>query len=160
MVTNLKFCFCQNSLHLSTLLWEIYATTLLQCFFSFSLKAKASSPVSIGIPLIANAIILSPIYSSSTFCRQSYTFFSKTPRKSQEICKLSANYHKTCTSIILSTFSKAVQARTNLAQGFDASPTLERSGSEHRRAVTSSRSWGKRGLERKVEPSLRVRKDG
>ena len=27
----------------------------------------------------------------------------------------------------------------NLAQGFDAPPTLERSGSEHRRAVTSSR---------------------
>ena len=26
----------------------------------------------------------------------------------------------------------------NLAKGFDAPPTLERSGSEHRRAVTSS----------------------
>ena len=31
---------------------------------------------------------------------------------------------------------------------------------QHCRAVTSSRSCGKRGLERKVEPSLRVRKDG
>ena len=28
----------------------------------------------------------------------------------------------------------------NLAQTFDGPPTLERSGSEHRRAVTSSRS--------------------
>ncbi|MCP9541495.1 hypothetical protein NNC97_13405 [Prevotella copri] len=27
----------------------------------------------------------------------------------------------------------------NLAQGFDAPPTIKRSGSEHRRAVTSSR---------------------
>ena len=29
-----------------------------------------------------------------------------------------------------------------MAKGFDAPPTLERSGSEHRRAVTSSRPWG------------------
>lgn len=35
IILTLKFCLCQNSLHLSTLLWEIYATTLLQCFFSF-----------------------------------------------------------------------------------------------------------------------------
>ena len=48
----------------------------------------------------------------------------------------------------------------NLAQTFDGPPTLERSGSEHRRAVTSSRPWGKRGWVRKVEPSLTVRKDG
>ena len=31
---------------------------------------------------------------------------------------------------------------------------------QHCRAVTSSRPWGKRGLVRKVEPSLTVRKDG
>ena len=43
---------------------------------------------------------------------QKYAFFSKPPRKPQEICKLSANYHKTSTSIILSAFSKAVPART------------------------------------------------
>ena len=48
----------------------------------------------------------------------------------------------------------------NMAQTFDGPPTLERSGSEHRRAVTSSRSWGKRGLVRMVEPSLMVKKDG
>ena len=45
-------------------------------------------------------------------------------------------------------------------EGFDAPPTLEHSGSEHRRAVTSSRPRGKRGLVRKVEPSLMVKKDG
>ena len=48
----------------------------------------------------------------------------------------------------------------NMAKTFDGLPTLERSGSEHRRAVTSSRPWGKRGLVRKVEPSLMVKKDG
>ena len=30
----------------------------------------------------------------------------------------------------------------NMAKTFDGPPTLERSGSEHRRAVTSSRPWG------------------
>ena len=45
-------------------------------------------------------------------CRQSYAFFPKPPRKSQEICNSSANYYKTSTSIILSTFSKAVPSRT------------------------------------------------
>ena len=44
-------------------------------------------------------------------CRQNYAFFLKPPRKSQEICKLSANYHKTSTSIILSTFPQAVPSR-------------------------------------------------
>ena len=38
-----------------------------------------------------------------------------------------------------------------MAKGFDAPPTLERSGSEHRRAVTSSRPGGflspRRGIE-------------
>ena len=43
---------------------------------------------------------------------QKYAFFSKLPRKPQEICKLSANYHKTSTSTILSTFPHAVPART------------------------------------------------
>ena len=46
----------------------------------------------------------------------------------------------------------------NMAKGFDAPPTLERSGSEHRRAVTSSLFGQERGLVRKVEPSLTVRK--
>ena len=36
-------------------------------------------------------------------------------------------------------FSPSGPSPHNLAQGFDAPPTLERSGSEHRRAVTSSR---------------------
>ena len=34
-------------------------------------------------------------------------------------------------------YTKAVPSRKTMAQGFDAPPTLERSGSEHRRAVTS-----------------------
>jgi len=47
-----------------------------------------------------------------------------------------------------------------MAKGFDAPPTLERSGSEPRRAVTSSLFGQERGLVRDVEPSLTVRKDG
>ena len=47
-----------------------------------------------------------------------------------------------------------------MAKGFDAPPTLERSGSEHRRAVTSSLFGQERGLVRDVEPSLMVKKDG
>ena len=43
---------------------------------------------------------------------------------------------------------------------FDGPPTLERSGSEHRRAVTSPVPWGERGLGKAVEPSLRVKRDG
>ena len=39
-------------------------------------------------------------------------------------------------------------------EGFDAPPTLERSGSEHRRAVTSSLFGQERGLVRDVESSL------
>ena len=35
---------------------------------------------------------------------------------------------------------KAVPSRTTMAKTFDGPPTLERRGSEHRRAVTSSRS--------------------
>ena len=45
-------------------------------------------------------------------------------------------------------------------EGFDAPPTLLRSGSEHRRAVTSSLFGQERGLVREVEPSLMVKKDG
>ena len=40
-----------------------------------------------------------------------------------------------------------------MAKGFDAPPTLERSGSEHRRAVTSPLPE-EEGLGEKVEPSL------
>jgi len=47
-----------------------------------------------------------------------------------------------------------------MAQGFDAPPTIKRSGSEHRRAVTSSLFGQERGLVRDVEPSLMVKKDG
>ena len=42
----------------------------------------------------------------------------------------------------------------NLAQTFDGPPTLERSGSEHRRAVTSSLFGQERGLVRDVASSL------
>ena len=47
-----------------------------------------------------------------------------------------------------------------MAQTFDGPPSLERSGSEHRRAVTSSLFGQERGLVRDVEPSLMVKKDG
>ena len=43
---------------------------------------------------------------------QNYAFSAKPPRKMPKICKLSANYHKTSTSIILSTFPQAVPSRT------------------------------------------------
>ena len=46
-----------------------------------------------------------------------------------------------------------------MAKTFDGPPTLERSGSELRRAVTSSLFWQERGLVRDVEPSLKVKKD-
>ena len=48
----------------------------------------------------------------------------------------------------------------NLAQTFDGPPSLERSSSEHRRAVTPSLFGQERGLVRDVEPSLMVKKDG
>ena len=47
-----------------------------------------------------------------------------------------------------------------MANTFDGPPTLERSGSEHRRAVTPSLFGQERGLVRDVEPSLMVKKDG
>ena len=56
--------------------------------------------------------------------------------------------------LIQSFYCHAVPSRKNLAQGFDAPPTLERSGSEHRRAVTSSLFGQERGLVRDVESSL------
>ena len=59
----------------------------------------------------------------------------------------------------------------NMAKTFDGPPTLERSGSEHRRAVTSFLLRRKAWLEVELplakgrrrdskEPSLTVRKDG
>ena len=56
--------------------------------------------------------------------------------------------------------SQAVPSRTTMAKTFDGPPSLERSGSEHRRAVTSSLFGQERGLVRDVEPSLMVKKDG
>ena len=47
-----------------------------------------------------------------------------------------------------------------MAKTFDGPPSLERSGSEHRRAVTFSLFGQERGLVRDVEPSLMVKKDG
>jgi hypothetical protein len=47
-----------------------------------------------------------------------------------------------------------------MAKTFDGPPTIKRSGSEHRRAVTSSLFGQERGLVRDVEPSLMVKKDG
>ena len=47
----------------------------------------------------------------------------------------------------------------NLAQTFDGPPTLERSGSEHRRAVTSPLPE-EEGLGEKVELSLQERRRG
>ena len=47
----------------------------------------------------------------------------------------------------------------NLAKAFDGPPTLERSGSEHRRAVTSPLPE-EEGLGEKVELSLQERRRG
>ena len=47
----------------------------------------------------------------------------------------------------------------NMTKGFDAPPTLERSGSEHRRAVFLFFPEGRRPRW-EVEPSLMVKKDG
>ena len=49
--------------------------------------------------------------------------------------------------------NKAVPSRTTMAKTFDGPPTLERSGYEHWRAVTSSLPE-EEGLGEKVEPSL------
>ena len=69
---------------------------------------SALAPVKTGMLLISNAIIF---HFKRLIMSQNYTYSSKPPRKSQEICKLSTNYHKTSTSIILCTFSKAVLSR-------------------------------------------------
>jgi len=46
-----------------------------------------------------------------------------------------------------------------MAQTFDGPPTIKRSGSEHRRAVSLFFPEGRRPR-REVEPSLMVKKDG
>ena len=56
-------------------------------------------------------------------------------------------------------YSKAVPSRTTMAKTFDGPPTLGRSGSEHRRAVTSPLPE-KEGLGEKVELSLQERRRG
>ena len=56
-------------------------------------------------------------------------------------------------------YSKAVPFRTTMAKTFDGPPTLERSGSEHRRAVSLFFPEGRRPR-REVEPSLMAKKDG
>ena len=78
-------------------------------------------------------------------------------RKKQEICKLSANNHEINRKLLTvnykqlfptsASFPQAVPSRITMAKTFDGPPTLERSGSEHRRAVTSlallerARAW-------------------
>ena len=74
---------------------------------------------------------------------QKYAFSSKPPRKPQEICKLSANY----LDINYNHLPPCGPSPQNLAQTFDGPTTIKRSGSEHRRAVTSlallerARAW-------------------
>ena len=65
-------------------------------------------------------------------CRQNYAFFLNPPRKSQEICKLSGNYYK-INCKLQPAIPQAVPARTNIARPLIGPPTLERSGSKHRR---------------------------
>ena len=48
----------------------------------------------------------------------------------------------------------------NMAQTFDGPTTIKRSGSEHRRAVTSSLFGQERGLVRDMELSLQERRRG
>ena len=89
-----------------------------------------------------------------------YAFSSKPPRKSQEICKLSTNYHKIYKLLTVNSCSlpqQAIVRRSHPAQdgeGFDAPPTLERSGSEHREGAVTSPLPEEEGLGEKVEPSL------
>ena len=56
-------------------------------------------------------------------------------------------------------FSPSGPIPQNLAKTFDGPPTLERSGSEHRRAVTSPLPE-EEGLGEKVELSLQERRRG
>ena len=81
------------------------------------------------------------------FCRKNTLFL----RNHQENHKKSASYQQITTkSIVNYKLLTAIPRRSQPAQpgeGFDAPPTLERSGSEHRRAVTSlallerARAW-------------------
>ena len=73
-------------------------------------------------------------------CRQNYVFFLKPPRKSQEICKLSANYYKINCELLTVNYKLLFPGGPipqNMAQTFDGPTTMKRSGSEQRRAVTS-----------------------
>ena len=66
-------------------------------------------------------------------CRQNYAFFLKPPRKKQKICNSSANYYKINYKLLTITcYSPGGPILHNHGEGFDAPPTLERSGSEHR----------------------------
>ena len=73
---------------------------------------------------------------------QKYAFSSKPPRKKKEFCKLSANYPISVIykPIIVSRskLSPGGPSPHNMAKTSDGPPTIKRSGSEHRRAVTSS----------------------
>ena len=71
---------------------------------------------------------------------QNYAFSSKLPRNSQEICNSSANYHKINSKLLTVNYKLLFPRRSHPAKpGEDrfGPPTLERSCSEHRRAVTS-----------------------
>ena len=105
-------------------------------------------------------------------CRQSYAFFSKPPRKPQEICKLSANYldinynqsspcgpipQNMAMALKQHLVSPATAWRSHPVQSgetFDGPPTLERSGSERRGGAVTSPLPEEEGLGEKVEPSL------
>ena len=87
---------------------------------------------------------------SNTFCRQNYAFSSKPPRESQKICKLSANNHEINRKLLTVNYkllSPGGPIPHNHGEDRFGPPTLERSGSEHRRAVTSlallerARAW-------------------
>ena len=77
-----------------------------------------------------------------------------------DIAHQALNYHHSYISKQLRIPTPGGPSPHTLAQTFDGPPSLERSGSEHRRAVTSSLFGQERGLVRDVEPSLMVKKDG
>ena len=85
---------------------------------------------------------------------QKYTFSSKPPRKSKEISNLPANN----LDINYNQSSPCGPIPHNMAKTFDGPPSIERSGSEHRRAVTSFLLRRKAWLE--VELSLQERRRG
>ena len=94
---------------------------------------------------------------------QNYAFSSKPPRKKKEFCKLSANYPISVIynpiTVSYSKLSPGGPSPQNMAKTSDGPPTIKRSGSEHRRAVTSSLFGQERGLVRDVEPSLMGKSD-